>query len=75
MPALGRSCPLWLPGAGTAHPAACRRLSDNSITAGLRGRLQPAQQGLIKSEIPAVFSWALAWDATGRESVKGNKDN
>lgn len=72
MPALGKSCPLWLPG---ARPAVCRRLSDNGISAGLRGRLQPAQQGLIKSEIPAVFSWALAWDATGRESVKGNKDN
>lgn len=53
----------------------CRRLGDNGISAGLGGRLQPAQQGLIKSEIPAVFSWALAWDAMGRESVKGNKDN
>lgn len=75
MPALSKSCLLWLPGAAMAHPAARRRLSGTGISAGLRGRLQPAQQGLIKSEIPAVFSWALAWDAMGRESVKGNKDN
>lgn len=51
-----------------AHPTACRQLSDSGISAGFGGRLQPAQRGLIKSEILALFSWALAWDATGRES-------
>ena len=40
------------------RPAVCVRLSDHSGSAGLGG-LQPAQRGLIKSEIPAVFSPGL----------------
>lgn len=37
----------------------CRMLSDKGVSAGLEGGLQPARRGLIKSEIPALFSPGL----------------
>lgn len=50
-----------------ARPAACERLSGNSISASLEGGLQPAQRALIKSEIPAFFSPGLGMARGGNQ--------
>lgn len=62
-------------GVSTSSSGPAAGFGGDGGSAGCKGGLQPARRGLIKCEILALVSRALAWDAVGRKSLEGNNEN